>query len=98
MSRRIQEWEEATQELADEFVLKYFGNDADAWWVADTIGDAFHVNSYFFDLNFILKALKLNATLDQIIDYYYLRMEAFENGKTIANFENYVKHGFTFIE
>lgn len=94
---RIKEWEKATQALADEFVLKYFGNDADAWWIADTIGGVFHVNSYFFDLADILESLKLDATFDQLVDYNDLRLEAFESGKTIANFTNYVNYGITYV-
>lgn len=94
---RISKWEKVTQALVDEFVLKYFGEDADAWWVADRVGDVFHVNSYFFDLSYMMTALKLNATFEQIVDYYDLTLEAFSNKKKIGNFENYIKHGITYV-
>lgn len=94
---RVKEWEVATQALADEFVKIYFGEDADSWWVADSIGDVFHVNGYYFNVDNILIAMRFDATFDQLVDYYDLALGAIENQKTIANFENYIKHGITYV-
>ena len=94
---RVKEWEFSTQKLAKEFTRKYFGDDADNWWVGDDISGVYHVNGYFFDVSRMLQALKLNATLDQLIDYYDLEVEAFDNKKTLASFQNYVKYGMIYV-
>ena len=94
---KVKEWEVATQALADEFAKIYFGEDADSWWVADCIGGVFHVNDYYFNVDDMLTALKFNATFEQVVDYYDLALEAIENEKTIANFENYIKYNITYI-
>lgn len=31
----IKDWETATQGIVDHFVVKYFGKDAEHYWVAD---------------------------------------------------------------
>ena len=93
MTQLLKKWEYATQELTDKFIRKYFGKDAEAWWVGDEIGGVLAVNDYFFGLDRIVGAMRFKATFEQLSDYHELEMEKIENGKDLANFENYVKHG-----
>jgi hypothetical protein len=35
MTNKLQQWEKVTNELADEFINKYFDKDAEYWWIND---------------------------------------------------------------
>lgn len=97
----VENWEKATQELAEVFAKKYF-KDYDYFWVGDRIGDVFCVEYYFFGLDRMREALEYKATFDQLIDYYELELENIDgNGqpeRPLANFKNYVKYGVTFVD
>ena len=100
--KELEKWEIATNELAQEFVSKYFDhpeypNSAEWYWVGGCIGGVFYVNSYFFDLSRIVEAIKFNATFNHLTDYYDLELEQIENGKTLANFKNFVKYNITWV-
>lgn len=100
MKKELKAYYEATDNLAKFFANKYFTDkncEPEEWWVADDIGGVYHVNDYYFDINYMATALEYNATFDQVADYYDLALEAYENKKTIANFKNYLKHGFTYV-
>ena len=34
----LKQWEEATTNLANYFIAKYFGKDTDNWWISQDIG------------------------------------------------------------
>ena len=95
----IQQWKKATEQLAKVFVRKYFPDERygkDTFWVADEIGGVFFVSDYFFDINHIIEALELDATFEQLSDYYWQSVEyCMENpDKSMhTNFKNYVKYG-----
>ena len=94
----IKKWEEATEEVANAFVEKYFPEHGreDYFWVGDEIGSVFCIADMFFDVDRMLEALKLNATFDQLYDYYDEELEHCEgdpNKPMPVSFKNYVKHG-----
>ena len=101
MKEKLNNWKEVTNDLAIFFAEKYFKDEEDDtpeyWWIADEVGGRFYVNDYDFSVNDMATAIENNATFDQIDEYYDLRLESYENGKTIANFKNFIKYGFTYV-
>lgn len=95
--KQIKNWEKATQELAEAFARKYYTYEedeeeyfnADMYWVGDEIGDCFIINDDFYSVDRMLKALKLNATYDQLRDF--AQYEISKKKKRAINFENFVK-------
>jgi len=94
MNKALEKWKKATQELAEAFVDEYF-EEPEYWWVDDEIGGVFFVDDYFFCVDKMVEAFQLKATFEQIVEYHDLEMESVENGKVLANFRNFVKHGLT---
>ena len=47
----LKNWEEATEALTFEFILKYFDEGADTYWIGDEIGGVLFVNDWFFNLD-----------------------------------------------
>lgn len=93
----IKNWEKATQELAESFARKYYTYEEDGeeyfnpdmYWVGDEIGDILFINDDVYSVDRMLKALKLNATYDQLWDF--AQYEISENKKQSINFENFIK-------
>ena len=82
-------WEDATGSLKLLFVDKYFGRDAESWWVADGIGGVLFVNDYFFDLNDIVEFLKYGYPAKKMFEYYDYRLKLQEKNKYPVNIKNY---------
>lgn len=80
----IKNYEKAVQALAEEFSKKYFDNEH-FYWACDRIGDLCCFNGYCFNVDRMVEALELNASKDDLIDYWEL-----ENPK--INFRNYIKY------
>jgi len=88
MTNAIENWREATERVADAFVEKYFPDNPryeddgtpnlDIYWVGDDIGGVFDISDMFFGVDRMIEALDLNATFDQLYDYYH---EAMEHGR-----------------
>lgn len=99
-NKDIEVWERKTDYLATLFVYKYFGEDADYYWIGDDIGGVIEVNDYYFDLDRMREALKYGATKKKLFAYYDLELEMgmkkkFKE-KSITemigvNFRNYLK-------
>lgn len=95
--KEIKNWEKATQELAEAFARKYYTYeedgeeyfDVDMYWAGDEIGDILFIDDNFYNVDRMLKALKLDATYDQLWDF--TQYEISENKKRAINFENFVK-------
>lgn len=77
----IENWREATEQVADAFVEKYFPdqercfNKLDVYWGGDEIGGVFYISDMFFDVDRMIEALELDATFDQLYDYYHASVE-----------------------
>lgn len=93
---------DAVESLAQLFLDKYFPEQdykEDCFWVGDRIGDVFHVNSYYFNVDRMREAIELDATYDQLIDYYDAEIDyASGEGDKIASFKNYIEHGILKIK
>lgn len=104
MNKAVKKWRDATEALAKEFIKKYYPEeryDIDTFWVGDEIGNVFFVSDMFFNLDRMLQAMELNATLDQLHDYHDAELEHYEketDKPMPVNFKNYVKYGFGFEE
>ena len=96
----IDNWRNATEEVAKAFVKKYFKREVYGqytFWVADEIGGVFSVGDYFFDINRMIEALELKATFKQLIDYYDAEVDHHSESPDMpfhTNFKNYVKYGW----
>ncbi len=84
----INNYEKSCKDLVDKINNLYFDGEADIDWVSDDIGGAVTISDYFLDIDFMLTALKYNATKKQFFDYYDLVIE--KEGKQDVNFKNYI--------
>lgn len=94
----IKTWENAIDGIAKAFAEKHFPEYADdAYWTGDSIGGVFCVSDWFFDGNHMLKALQLDATFEQVEEYYNAEAEHYgEDPDAVpqfTTFEYYMKHG-----
>ena len=87
----IQMWEEATENLKLLFVDKYFGKDAEVYWIADQIGGVLFINDFFFDLSDIVDFLRYNYSLKKMFEYYDYRLRMQEKNQFVINIKNYKK-------
>jgi len=97
MNKALEKWEQATTELAIEFVKKYHGEQAlkDMRFVGDEIGDVLDVNCEFHDLHRITDALRYEATKEQFFEYHDKEHEAIlKNERLKVSFRNFVKYGW----
>ena len=90
----LEEWELATDKLADRLVEKYFYEEADYYWVAEDRSGLIQVNDYFFNLEDITTILKNDVSWEELTEYYeailidkppYNNLRHFLNLKKIAN-------------
>jgi hypothetical protein len=95
----LNQWNVATQNIARIFIEKYFPEQSfsDTYWVAGDIGSILCISDMFFDLNHMIEALKLNATDEQLFEFYDAELEhGLKNtGEPLhTNFKNFVKYGW----
>ena len=83
-------FETACNEVAEKFNNLYFGGEADVDWISDTPGEVCLMSDYFFDMDFMLTALRYDATEKQVFDYYDLLIKA--EGLPDVNLKNYIKY------
>ena len=74
-AERLTEWEIETQRLAEYFVKRYFGKDAECYWIADDVGGCLEVADRFFSLSDIVEFIKHKYTYKQLAEYYDYRMD-----------------------
>ena len=84
--KEIKNYEKACQSISKKINNIYFDDCASTDWVADEIGGIAIISDFFFDMDFMLTALRYNASEKQFFDYYDLAMEE----KTECNFKNYI--------
>ena len=95
----LKEWRKATHKLAQCFVDRYFPDyqhflSGDWRFIGDDENGTLDVGgNWYFNISRIVEALELDATLDQLIDYYDWELElAAQDKKPRYNFKNYVKN------
>jgi len=86
MKKVIKEYEKSCQEIADKINEIYFNSKQEICWIADNIGEVCNMGDWFFDMNYMITALKYNATEAQFFDFYDLEIER----KNKTNFKNYI--------
>jgi hypothetical protein len=89
----IEDWERATEGLKHRFVERYFGDDAEYYWIADEIGSVLYVNDRFFNLSDLVDFLKYGYTANQMFKYYDECLEARTKDldKPFINIKNWIK-------
>ena len=74
------------------FVEKYFGKDAEYYWIADEVGGCLYVNDRFFNINDIVNFIRYRYTPDQMFEYYDKELESKEKGQDyFPNIKNWKK-------
>lgn len=61
------------------------------YWVSEEIGGVLEIADYYFNFSRIKEALELEATEDQLFEYYDLEFD--REGKVGYNFKNFVRYG-----
>lgn len=92
MSEFIKEWERATDNLAQYFSAKYFGDGADIHWIANEIGGVLYINDYFFNLSDIVDFIRYEYSKEKMFEYYDYRLNekaVFHNSP--VNIKNWIK-------
>jgi 3-hydroxy-3-methylglutaryl CoA synthase len=84
----LKEWERATENLAQYFIARYFGDGADTYWVADEIGGVLYINDYFFSLSDMVDFIRYGYSKDKMFEYYDYRLE---NPNLRINIKNYLR-------
>jgi hypothetical protein len=85
----FKEWEATTNHLAFQFALKYFGKDADYWWIADEIGGVFCIADYFFNVMDMADFLRYNYTRKAMFEYYDYALKCHEKSKSPINIKTW---------
>ena len=82
-------WQDATEQLKEAFIKKYFGKDAEYYWIADCIGEVLYVNDRFFGLTDIVDFIQYRYTADQMFSYIDYRLDLQEKGESPINIKNW---------
>lgn len=95
--QRLKRWEAATQRIVKIFVERYFGEDAEYWWVGKEVGGVLFVNDCWFGLRRIIEAVRYEADEHILFDYYELELAAYEKNEqqSLVSFKNYVLYAKT---
>ena len=70
MPTPLKQWEEETEMLTEYFVERYFGKDADWFWIAGDVGGCIEVGDYFFNLANIVDFIRYKYTRKQMFEWY----------------------------
>lgn len=89
MKNKLKRWENETKELCDLFVLHYFDEDADVYWVADEIGGVLFVNDYFFNLSDIVDFIRHRYSKKKMFEYYDYALKCAVVDKRPTNIKSY---------
>jgi len=89
----LKNWEEETNIVTREFVRKYFGKDADYYWIADDVGGVLNVGDYFFNLDRIIESIRYSATIHDLFTFYDMEMDSAcgLTDKLSINFRTFIK-------
>jgi hypothetical protein len=93
ISNILSNWEFATQELADAFVKKYYGEDlSECRWIGNEAGDILEINGQFWDVNDMVDALRYKCSKKRLFEWYDLCVDVDSKARRI-NLKNYAKYG-----
>ena len=57
-------------QITEAFTIKYFGKDAECWWVNDEIGTIFYVNEHWFSFEDMLFCICKNISSKKLFECY----------------------------
>lgn len=67
----VKQYESACWDVALAFMAKYYkGVECDYWWVANEVGECLHVNDSYWNMDVMHTALKINAPVGKLFDWY----------------------------
>jgi hypothetical protein len=85
----LNNWEKKTNDLCNFFIEKYFGKDADTYWIAEEVGSVLYVNDHFFNLNNIIDFLKYKYSKNKMFEWYDYQMDCAYKEESPINIKNY---------
>lgn len=95
MSKKLENYYKAVEELTKEFCKKYFNgvyeydvND----WVGCDIGGIICINDYYFDFKDIKIAIKYKATNRELFGHYNKSYKRYIDGKDYVSFKAYLEY------
>jgi len=81
----INKYEDSCNLVLEKINNLYFEGEADTNWAGSEIGGVAIVADYFFDMHYMITALRYEATEKQFFDYYVKSLD----GEPM-NFKNYL--------
>jgi hypothetical protein len=85
-------YELACDELAQYFVVKYFGKEAEYYWIGDEIGGVIDINERFFSIDDMVNFLRYKYSAKMLFKYYDEKLECDSKGKDWGyNIKSYKK-------
>ena len=89
----LKELDDAIINLEEYFVERYFGKDAEHWWVASQLGETLFVNDFFFSLADMTDYIRNRYTGKEMIEHYELKLSHSLNNETFYNISSWKKLG-----
>jgi hypothetical protein len=77
----VRNWNESTNSIAVYFANRYFGPDAETYWVAYMRGGVFHINDFWFNISDMIDYIENDYSFDEIHDHYYYAADCYLDGK-----------------
>jgi len=85
-------YEQGCNSLAKYFVTKYFGKDAEYYWIAGHKGGTIEVANRFFDISEIHEFIRNKYSAKMMFEYYDKKLDADMKGEDwIYNIYSYKK-------
>lgn len=76
MSQILTNYELACESIALEFTLQYYADvDSEFYWIGDQVGGLLSVNDEFYDMQFMVEALRLKIGVKKMFEYYEYKMD-----------------------
>jgi len=86
-------YEKACNDITKRINRVYFDRKQTPCWIGDEIGCVCNMGDWFFDMDYMVTALKYEATEDQFFDYYNKQMEkTMKDEKMEYSFMDYIQY------
>jgi len=90
-TKYLTDWEKATDNLAKYFTARYFGKDAEAYWIADDIGGCYQIADYFFNTEHMVDYIRYGYSKDLMFKHCDYALRCAEKNKHPINIKTYKK-------
>jgi hypothetical protein len=80
IAKELVKWERETNELAKNFIVRYFCTgkttlpEVDWYWIGGRIGGVLEVADYFFDMDMIVDSFRFKVGSRKLFAYYDYRL------------------------